>query len=115
MDIAGRYHRLMKFLAQRHDLFIDLHNVFHAVDIPHPLGSNHKFVVSKRLDFQIIIKIYQSCNLFLRLSVQKRPVKLSCFAGASKQKPLPVLHQKAFGNSGPFTVIGQMGSGNKRI
>lgn len=65
MNVASSDHRLLELLAQRTDPLVDLNEVLF---IPHAqlLVSNHEAVVPQRLNFQIIVKIHQSDDLFLR-------------------------------------------------
>ena len=80
MHIAGRTHRLVKLLAEGNDLPIDIHQVIHrlhrALLIP-----QHKHVVSKRLDLQIIVELHDLRKLHIRDTAQDRLIKLTRLAG----------------------------------
>ena len=82
MNVAGRHNGLSEFLTQRHNPPVHVHNILPAVNGGYFFRGNHKLIVSHRLDFQIIVKIYNPCDFRIRLSVQKRPVKLPGLAGA---------------------------------
>ena len=70
-----------------------------------PFGFDHKLIVPKRLDLQIIIKVHDPRNLGFRLIFKQSPVKLSCLTGTAQNQAFPVLHQKAFRYTGTLTVI----------
>ena len=80
MHIAGRAHRLVKLLAEGNDLPVDVHQVIHcfhrALLIP-----QHKHVVSKRLDLQIIVELHDLRKLRIRHAPQDRLIKLPRLAG----------------------------------
>ena len=89
MHIAGSADQLAKLCAQIYDPFVDLDQIvprlYCAFFVP-----EHKRIISKRLDFQIIIKIYQPGNLCIRRSSQKSLVQLSCLTGRADNKPFSV-------------------------
>ncbi len=110
MHVAGSHHRLPELLSQFHNTAVDILNILHGADTAHPVRGNHKFIVSQRLKFQIIVKIHNPCNLHFTLLIQQRPVQLPCLTGAAQNQPVPVLHNQALGNSGMSSrIIGQMG------
>ena len=100
MHIAGRTHRLVKLLAEGNDLPVDIHQVIHrlhrALLIP-----QHKHVVSKGLDLQIIVELHELRKLCIRYTPQDRLIKLSRLAGRSDDQPLPVLVQHTFRDPRP--------------
>ena len=68
MHITGCHHRLMELFTEPDNLFIDLNQIV--------IGRNRRIfisykecIVSERLDFQLIIKVYQSRNFFLRTAI----------------------------------------------
>ena len=73
MHIAGSADRLIKLLTEGHDLPVDVHQVIHR---PHRalLISQHKHVVSERLDLQIVIKLHELRKLRIRHTAQDRLV-----------------------------------------
>ena len=84
MNVAGSDHRLLELLAQADDPLVDLNEVLF---IPHAqlLVSNHEAVVPQRLNFQIIVKIHQSDDLFLRSFFPDCLIKLSGLAGGTDE------------------------------
>ena len=70
--------------AQADDPLVDLNEVLF---IPHAqlLVSNHEAVVPQRLNFQIIVKIHQSDDLFLRSFFPDCLIKLSGLAGGTDE------------------------------
>ena len=71
---------------------------------------DHKLVVSKRLDFIIIIKFCQPCNSLRRFLVQDRLIQLTGLTGTSYDQTLSVLIQKTFRNPRSSRKICQMRS-----
>ena len=73
MHIAGSADRLIKLFTEGHDLPVDVHQVIHR---PHRalLISQHKHVVSERLDLQIVIKLHELRKLRIRHTAQDRLV-----------------------------------------
>ena len=100
MHIAGRTHRLVKLLTEGNDLPVDVHQVIHrlhrALLIP-----QHKHVVSKGLDLQIIVEFHELRKLCIRYTAQDCLIKLSRLAGRSDDQPLPVLVQHTFRDPRP--------------
>ena len=115
MHVACRCHRLMKLLSQLHDFFVDLHNIFHGIDLRQFFGLYHKPVIAKRLNLKIIIETDNSGNLRIRSAIKQGAVKFPCFTGAAKQKSFPVLHKQTLGNPRPSGEIMQMGLRNKAV
>ena len=83
MHITGRHHRLVKLLAQFHHTPVDVPDVFHGVNVRQTVRFDHELIVAKRLDLQIIVKIYQPCDLCLCRSLQQGTVQFSGFTGAA--------------------------------
>ena len=69
---------------------------------------DHKFIISKRLNFQIVIKINQSGNLRIRCISQYCLIQLSCLAGTSHQKTIPMLFQHTLRYTRTSVIIFQM-------
>ena len=69
MDVAGRHHRLIKGLAQFHDLPVDLLKVLLRLYIIPVRIPEHKGIVSNRLNLQIIIEIYDPGDFCIRTAV----------------------------------------------
>ena len=115
MYVAGGYHRLIVLLSQLHDPPVDVLNILDGIDQTDFFIVDHEGVVSRGLDLQIIIKIHNPRDIRLALFIQQGAVQLSRLAGASQDQPLPALLQEAFGNSGPFRIIVQMGLGNQPV
>lgn len=55
MYITGRHDRLFEFFPKTDDLPVDILQILFGIDISIPVTVDHKLVVSKRLDFIIII------------------------------------------------------------
>ena len=105
MDITGSNYRLIKLLSQLNDFLIDLDQILIGMDRIIFFILYHKLVVAKRLDFQIIIKAYQSCDLLLRCITKQCLIQFPCFTGASNKKPFPVSLKYTFGHTGPMVKI----------
>ena len=114
MHVTGSYYRLFKFFSQLYDSAVDILKFLYGV---HRLfiAAQHKLIIAQRLDFQIIIKFHDSGDFLLRLSPDNRTVQFPRFAGGSQQQPLPVFYKFAFGHSGPFVVICQMGQRHQTV
>ena len=69
---------------------------------------DHKFIISDRLNFQIIIEIYQSGNLCLRCISQQCLVQFARLAGTSYQKSVTVFLQDALWYTGTSVIVLQM-------
>ena len=65
MHVTGGNHRLIELLTQAYDLTVDLLKILLGLYFADPLAVDHKGIVSKRLDFQIIIVIYNPCDPLL--------------------------------------------------
>ena len=65
MHVAGGNHRLIELLTQAYDLTVDLLKILLGLYFADLLAVDHKGIVSKRLDFQIIIVIYNPCDPLL--------------------------------------------------
>ena len=91
MHVAGSHNRLVELFAKMHNLPVQIHDIFYRINGSHLVTFYHKSIISKRLDFQIIIEIHDFCDGLIRLSIQKCPVKLSGFTGASHDQSFTVL------------------------
>ena len=110
MAVASGHHRLVVLFAQGNDFAIEIFDVLHGLHRIHFRGGNHKFIVTQRLNFQIVIKAHQVVNDFLGFFIQQSAVYFPRFAGTAHNQPLAVLHQLGLGNPGPFFCkIFQMG------
>ena len=114
MHITGSHYRLFKLLSQPYDPLVQLLKLFYGIDrglfIP-----QHKFVVSQRLDLQIIVEIHQPCDLFFGSRAHQRLIQLSRLTGRTQEQALPMLCKHALGNPGPLGIIIQMGPGYQTI
>ena len=90
MHVAGGADRNAQFVAQRYDLSVVFLQLF---DVGSCAVSNHKGVVPCRLDFQVIIKLCQLDNFFMRSLVYKRLEEFTSLAGAAENQAFTVLHQ----------------------
>ncbi|CDC25052.1 unknown [Firmicutes bacterium CAG:466] len=115
MNITSCYNRLSISFAQFHNLSVHIFDIFHGVDIFHSGRVNHKFIVAQRLNFQIIIEMYQFFDTLFGLAVQKGTIQFPCFAGTAQNQAFPHLHEFAFGNSGTTEEIINMGHGNQFV
>ena len=91
MYVTSSHDRFVELLPKMHDLPVQIHDIFHRIDRSYFVTLYHKCIVSKRLDFQIVIKIHDLRDRLIRLSIQKCTVKLSGFAGTSHDQTFPVL------------------------
>ena len=110
MYITGRHDRLFEFFPKTDDLPVDILQILFGIDISIPVTVDHKLVVSKRLDFIIIIKFCQPCNSLRRFLVQDRLIQLTGLTGTSYDQTLSVLIQKTFRNPRSSRKICQMRS-----
>ena len=91
MHVTGSHDRLVELFTKAHDLPVQIHDIFHGINRSYLVTFYHKGIVPKWLDFQIIIEIHNLRNRLIRLSIQKCPVKLPGFTGASHDQSFPVL------------------------
>ena len=115
MHVTGCHNRLSIGFAQFHNLPVHVFDVFHRMDIFHSGRINHKFIVAQRLNFQIIIKMYQFLNALLWFAVQKSTIQFPRFAGTAQNQAFPHLHKFAFGDSRATEEIINMCHGNQFI
>ena len=108
MHIAGCDNRFFKLIPQFDDFFIDLDQVFIGLNTVILFICQHKCIVSERLDFQIIVEIYKSCNLRFRCISKNCLIQFPCFTGTSDQKPVPVFQKQTLRYTRTTTVIFQM-------
>ena len=108
MYVAGSHNRLSKSIPQLHNPLIEPDQIFFRLK-DRTLSPQHKIIISKRLDLQIIIEVHQPCNLLLLGRAHQGLVKLPCLAGGSHNQALPVFLQHALGNPGTFGIIFQVG------
>ena len=106
VDIAGCHHRLSKFLTKANHRPVELAQFLLFLDGP---LCQHKAVVGKRLDLQIIIKRCDALEFIVALAVNDRLEQLSCLTGRADDETLPVLNQLRLGNSGNALKILQIG------
>ena len=115
MNVTGCNDRLVELLAELDDPPVDLLYVLDGINAPDLLRGDHELIVPAGLYLKVIIEIYQSGNLHIALSVQKRTVKLSRLAGAAEDQPLPILHHKALRYPRMTVEIGQMRLRNQAV
>ena len=109
MHIAGGHYRLVKLISQFDNFFVNLDQILFGMYGIIFLVLNHKPIVSKRLNLQIIVKAYQPCNLRLRCIAEKRLVKLSCLTGTSNEQALSVSLKNTLWDTGSVVKILDMG------
>ena len=73
MDITGSHDQFIEFLTKLTDTSVNILQFFDGVDRL-LLTSKHEFVISKRLDLQIIIKLHQPYDLLLWSSSDYRTI-----------------------------------------
>ncbi len=115
MYVAGRHHRLVKAFSQFHDPAVQILQILFILNPCNLIACDHKPVIPKRLDLQIVIEIHDLRDPLLRLLIQDRLVQLPRLAGASDDQPLPVLRQLTLGNPWTAGIIFQVGFGDQRI
>ena len=109
MHVAGGHYRFVELVAKLHDLLVDFDQVFLGMNGVVLLILDHEHIVSKRLDFQIIVEAHQSCDLLLRRISKQSLVKLSRLAGASDEKSVPVRLKNTLRHTGPVVKIFDVG------
>ena len=119
MYIAGSHDRLSGLLSQAHDRAVEVQQILFCPDLGifflHPSGFQQEAVVVPGLDLQIIIKIDDPREYFIRPLLQNRLHELSHDTGAPHDDPLPVFHQQAFRYPGLFEKISQVGFADHRV
>ena len=108
MHVTGRNNRLSELISKFDDFLIQLDQILIGIYAVVFFICKHKCIISKRLDFQIIIKIDQSGDFRFRCISKQCLVKLPGLAGTSYQKSLSVLQKKTLWNSRSSPVIFQM-------
>ena len=108
MHVTGRNNRLSELISKFNDFLIQLDQVLIGIYAVVFFVCKHKCIISKRLDFQIIIKIDQSGDFRFRCISKQCLVKLPGLAGTSYQKSLSVLQKKTLWHSRSPPVIFQM-------
>ena len=107
MHIARRNHRLFEHFAKRYNPTVDIGKLLLRVDRL-PVTAQQKVIISKRLDFQIIIKLDQPDNILLWSAAQNCAVDLAALTGRAKQQTLAVLDKFTFRDPRLLMVISQM-------
>jgi hypothetical protein len=74
MNVAGRYYRLIEPFTKLYNPPVYVFNILCRIYISNLFRSDHKLIVSRRLNLQIIIKIHQLRDLLFGFLIQKRPV-----------------------------------------
>ena len=97
MHVAGGHYRFMELVAKLHDLLVDLDQVFLGMDGVVLLILDHEHIVSKRLDFQIIVEAHQPCDLLLRRISKQSLVKLSASQALPMRSPSRCASKTLFG------------------
>ena len=115
MDITGCHHRLVELFSKCYDSAVKVHDILFTVYCRNLGRINHKMIIAKRLDLQIVIKVHDPGNLLLCLAIQKRPVQLAGLTGTAKDKTLPVFQKKALWHPGMSVKILKMGSRNQPV
>ena len=95
MHIAGSGHRFVEGFTQFHDLPVKISDIFKRI----ARGFDHKLVIALRLNFQVIIKFNNLCDLFLRPLVHDGAVQFAGFTCRSDDQSFPVLIDQGFGHS----------------
>ena len=108
MHVTGCNNRLLELVTQFDDFFVDLDQVFIGLNTVILFICQHKCIVSERLDFQIIIEIYKSCNLRFRCISKNCLIQFSRLTGTSDQKPVPVFEKQTLRYTRTTTIIFQM-------
>ena len=105
MNVTGSNNRLVKLFTKLYNLFVDLNQILFRMNRVILFILHHEHIVPKGLDFQIIIKAYQSCDFLLRCIAQKSLVKLTSLAGTSNKKSLPMCLKHALWHTGSVVKI----------
>ena len=87
MHVAGRHNGLAQFVRNRNDLSVDIFNILHTGDfikflvlfgifgVRVGMRRNHKAVVARRLNFQIIVKRGDFQNFLFGAFLQNRAIQ----------------------------------------
>ena len=108
MYVTGRNDRFLELVSKFDDLLVDLDQVLVGIYAVIFFICDHKRIVSKRLDLQIIIKIDKSRDLRFRCISKQCLIQFARFAGTSDQKSLSEFKEKALRHTRPPSVIFQM-------
>ena len=96
MDITGCNNRLMILLSQSNNTAVDLHQIILILDLwIFVVIAQHKLIIAKRLDLQIIIEAHQTVDLFVGLSLENTTVQLSRLTGRAHDKTFLILQIQA--------------------
>ena len=114
MHIAGRHDHLVKLFSEFYDLAVDLLQIFDGLHIG-LIASQHKGIVSDRLDLQIIIEIDQSCNFLIGSVIQHSLIQFARLTGRTKQQSLSVTHKFALRDQRSSVIVFQMRAGHQTI
>ena len=115
MHVTGCHNRLAVSFTQFHNLPVHVFDILHRVNIFHSRRINHKFIVTQRLDFQIIIEMYQFFDALFGFAVQKSTIQFPRFAGTAQNQAFPHLHKFAFRDSRATEEIINMSHGNQFV
>ena len=108
MYVTGGNNRFLKLISKFYDFLIKFNQIligFHTIIF---FICDHKCIISKWLNFQIIIKIDQSGNFRFRCISKKCLIQFASFTGTSDQKSLSVFQKKALRYTWTTSVIFQM-------
>ena len=108
MHVTGSNDRLFELISKFHDFFVQFNQIFIRFHTVILLIRDHKCIVSKRLNFQIIIEIDQSGNLRLRCISKQCLIQFSGLTRTSDQKSIPEFQKKTLRHSRTTSVIFQM-------
>ncbi len=100
MYVTGGHHRFLELLSKFYDLPVDLFKSSSLSTAESIIFFDHKRIVPDRLDFQIIVEIYQSRDLRIRLHSQKCLIKLARLAGTFRSSGLPGISSTLLGSLG---------------
>ena len=114
MNVAGGADRLVKLLSKLHNPLIQINQILAGLHRA-LLVPQHKFIVAKRLNLQVIIEIHNLVNLGVGTAPKQRLEQFPRLAGRADNQPFPVLVQHAFRDSGPSGVVVQMGHGHQTV
>ena len=109
MYVTGRNDRFLELVSKFDDLLVDLDQVLVGIYAVIFFICDHKRIVSKRLDLQIIIKIDKSRDLRLRRISKQCLIQFARFTGTSNQKSLSEFKEKTLRHTRSPSVIFQMG------
>ena len=93
VHVARGDNRLAELFAQADDRAVEFTQLFLILDLA---IADHKRVVADRLDLQVIVKFRDAAQLRPGRAVEHGAEQLARLAGAAKQEPFAVLHERAF-------------------